>query len=66
MRDAWEDVFAEHRAFTLRSSMGGKPLFQVMFELAERFSAGAAFDARAARAEIDAALELFVRPAGPT
>ena len=62
VRDAWGRVFAEHDAFTLRPAAHGKPLFQVMFELAERF-AEAPFDAEAARAQIDAALDDYVEPA---
>lgn len=62
VREAWRQVFAEGDAFEVRSQVDGQPLFQVMFGLAERFSADA-FEAAPARREIHATLDRFIEDA---
>ncbi|MEQ8860789.1 MAG: hypothetical protein RIC56_19260 [Pseudomonadales bacterium] len=59
VRAAWDGLLTAEDTVTLKKAVDGRPLFSVMFELAERF-AGDDFDTAAARDEIDATLADFV------
>jgi hypothetical protein len=63
VRAAWAARFAAHERLSVRSPEDAPPLFQVTFELADRF-AGDAFDAAAARRAIDETLDRYVDGSG--
>lgn len=65
VRAAWDRVLTERESFRLRPQVDGEPLFQVMFALADAAGAAGAFDAAAARREIDAVLERYLASAEP-
>ncbi|HEX7036316.1 MAG TPA: DUF6607 family protein [Pseudomonadales bacterium] len=65
VRAAWGRVLAERDRFRLRPDAGGEPLFQAMFELADRAGAADAADAAAAQREIETVLERYLTAAEP-
>lgn len=60
VRDAWSALLDGHDTLTLKDEVDGRRLFQVMFELADRF-AGDDFDRAGARRAVSQALARFVR-----
>lgn len=61
VRRAWADTFARHERFTLRRDVGGRQLFELHFDFAEKLASGEPASAAAAeqhaRATIDSFLE---------
>ena len=63
VRAAWRRTFAAHDTFALRPAVDGKPLFLVMFELADEHADPHSFRPAEARQQIEAVLTKFIRPA---
>ncbi len=60
VREAWDDIFADHDRFILEKSADGTQLFVAMFELADRTTEND-FDPGTARKQVEDTLENFLR-----
>jgi hypothetical protein len=60
VRLAWERVYATHETFTLRTEVGGRKLFEVMFEYADGIDDADDYDTNTGRAFIDETLERYL------
>ncbi|HEY8520833.1 MAG TPA: DUF6607 family protein [Gammaproteobacteria bacterium] len=61
VRDAWADIYAERDEFGLAEEVDGRPLFEPLFDYAERLYAGEAYDPADGRAFIRATLSAYLR-----
>src|SRR6185436_1735155 len=61
VRNAWQRVYGERDTFEYAQEIGGHPMFEPLFEYADRLEGGAQYDAKASAEVIGRTFATYLR-----